>query len=76
MQEALMLFDSIANSQWFVRTAIILFLNKMDLFKSKLARSSIREYFPDYTGDEADYKPAGAYFKSKFEGLNRNPAKV
>lgn len=29
MQEALMLFDSICNSQWFVRTSIILFLNKV-----------------------------------------------
>lgn len=29
MQEALMLFDSICNSHWFVRTSIILFLNKV-----------------------------------------------
>lgn len=29
MQEALMLFDSICNSQWFVKTSIILFLNKV-----------------------------------------------
>lgn len=29
MQEALTLFDSICNSRWFVRTSIILFLNKI-----------------------------------------------
>jgi hypothetical protein len=29
MQEALMLFDSICNSQWFAQTSIILFLNKV-----------------------------------------------
>lgn len=29
MQEALVLFDSICNSRWFVRTSIILFLNKV-----------------------------------------------
>ena len=31
MQEALVLFDSICNSRWFVRTSIILFLNKVSL---------------------------------------------
>lgn len=30
MQESLALFDSICNSRWFVRTSIILFLNKID----------------------------------------------
>lgn len=30
MQEALVLFDSICNSRWFVRTSIILFLNKVN----------------------------------------------
>jgi hypothetical protein len=36
MQEALTLFDSICNSRWFVKTSIILFLNKIDRFKEKL----------------------------------------
>lgn len=30
MQESLALFDSICNSRWFVKTSIILFLNKID----------------------------------------------
>lgn len=50
MQEALTLFDSICNSKWFVKTSIILFLNKIDLFKEKLVRSPMGKYFPDYTG--------------------------
>ncbi|CAG8440689.1 14564_t:CDS:2 [Cetraspora pellucida] len=36
MQEALTLFDSICNSRWFVKTSIILFLNKIDRFQEKL----------------------------------------
>jgi guanine nucleotide-binding protein subunit alpha len=48
MQEALTLFDSICNSQWFVKTSIILFLNKIDLFKEKLPVSPMRDYFSDY----------------------------
>jgi guanine nucleotide-binding protein subunit alpha len=50
MQEALTLFDSICNSRWFTKTSIILFLNKVDLFKGKLSRSPLQKYFPDYTG--------------------------
>jgi len=33
-----MLFDSIVNSRWFIRTSIILFLNKYDLFAEKLKK--------------------------------------
>lgn len=50
MYEALMLFDSICNSQWFANTSMILFLNKVDIFKEKIRRSPIKAYFPDYTG--------------------------
>ncbi|KAI9889231.1 MAG: G-Protein alpha subunit [Vezdaea aestivalis] len=75
MQEALMLFESIANSQWFTKSALILFLNKMDLFRDKIASSPICEYFPDYTGDPSDQKVAMNFFKEKFRGLNRNPNK-
>merc|ERR1712137_688390 len=35
MREALTLFDSICNSKWFVKTSIVLFLNKTDIFKEK-----------------------------------------
>ena len=50
LEEALTLFDSICNSKWFVKTSVILFLNKKDLFQSKLAKSPIINSFPDYTG--------------------------
>ncbi|KAG6915554.1 hypothetical protein DXG01_010989 [Tephrocybe rancida] len=48
MQEALTLFDSICNSHWFVKTTIILFLNKIELFAKKLSRSPLGNYFPDF----------------------------
>lgn len=71
-----MLFESISNSQWFIQTSIILFLNKIDLFKAKLPHSPVRKYFPDYTGDLRSYKHASQYFEESFKRLNRNPAKV
>lgn len=76
MQEALMLFESISNSRWFTKTALILFLNKMDLFKTKLETSPISQYFPDCEGDCTDLDVACKFFQSKFIGLSRNPKKV
>ena len=51
MQEALTLFESICNSKWFVKTSIILFLNKIDRFKEKLPLSPMKNFFPDFDGN-------------------------
>jgi hypothetical protein len=40
MAESLVLFESVINSRWFLRTSIILFLNKIDVFKAKLPKVS------------------------------------
>ena len=70
-----MLFESIANSKWFSRSAIILFLNKIDLFRNKIGESPIPKYFPEYSGDPTDLKVACRFFDEKFRSLNKNPAK-
>jgi guanine nucleotide-binding protein subunit alpha len=73
MQEALTLFDSICNSRWFVKTSIILFLNKIDLFAEKLPRSPLEDYFPDYTGGSS-YDAACDYLLHRFVSLNQSAA--
>ncbi|KAF4981288.1 hypothetical protein FZEAL_2865 [Fusarium zealandicum] len=76
MNEGLMLWESIANSHWFTKSALILFLNKMDLFKQKLPKSPITDHgFTDYHGPKDDYKAASKYFLDKFKALNRNTDK-
>ncbi len=58
MDEAVTLFADIANSRWFKNTAMILFLNKKDLFNDKIRKVDIRSdgsdgtapRFLDYTG--------------------------
>ncbi|KAI1623429.1 hypothetical protein EDD37DRAFT_565077 [Exophiala viscosa] len=42
MGEALVLFDSLVNGTWFKDKPIILFLNKIGLFRKKLCRSDCR----------------------------------
>ncbi|TGZ77246.1 guanine nucleotide binding protein, alpha subunit [Ascodesmis nigricans] len=70
MMESLVLFDSVVNSRWFVRTSIILFLNKVDLFKEKLGRSPLSNYFPDYSGGN-DVNRAAKYLLWRFNQVNR-----
>jgi len=70
MMESLVLFDSVVNSRWFMRTSIILFLNKVDLFKEKLGRSPLGNYFPDYSGGN-DVNKAAKYLLWRFNQVNR-----
>jgi len=60
--------------RWFTKTSIILFLNKIDLFRAKLAISPLHNTFPDYTGG-SNYDSACAFLLEKFVSLNKNPSK-
>lgn len=51
MAESLVLFESVINSRWFLRTSIILFMNKIDLFAAKLPKVPLEKFFSDYTGN-------------------------
>lgn len=68
--ESLLLFDSVVNSRWFIRTSIILFLNKVDIFRDKLGRSPLGNYFPDYSGG-LDVNKAAKYLLWRFNQVNR-----
>lgn len=70
MIESLILFDSVVNSRWFMRTSIVLFLNKIDLFMQKLERSPLSKYFPDYSGG-TDTNRAAKYLLWRFNLVNR-----
>ncbi|KAF0408695.1 G protein alpha subunit [Gigaspora margarita] len=70
MQESLILFESVINSRWFLRTSIILFLNKIDLFKLKVPRVPLKDYFPEYLGGP-DINKAAKYILWRFTQTNR-----
>ncbi|KAI9628076.1 hypothetical protein H4Q26_018224 [Puccinia striiformis f. sp. tritici PST-130] len=74
MAEAATLFDSICNSQWFRQTQMILFFNKIDLFKAKLLTSPLSSRFPDYDGDNS-YESAAKFIHRNFLQLCRDPNK-
>lgn len=70
MMESLVLFDSVVNSRWFLRTSIILFFNKIDLLQQKLSRSPFSNYFPDYSGGDNPNR-AVKYILWRFNQVNR-----
>ncbi|KAH7706269.1 ODR-3 protein, partial [Aphelenchoides avenae] len=74
MVESMQLFSSICNSSWFLNTAMILFLNKRDLFADKIQRVNITTCFPDYEGGQ-NYEEAVNFIKMKFSELNQHPDK-
>ncbi|GMT10386.1 hypothetical protein PFISCL1PPCAC_1683 [Pristionchus fissidentatus] len=50
--ESIRLYEQITNSRWFVKTSMIIFLNKTDLFREKISTSkaTIAIAFPNYDG--------------------------
>jgi len=80
LAEDLKLFHDICVSKWFSATAIILFLNKSDLFREKLSEGkSISEVFPEFKGG-SDYKKSINFLKQKFmdieDPLSREPKDI
>jgi len=73
MVEALQLFKEIVNLTLFPpECAMILFLNKVDLFEEKIKTidpAKCNDYFQDYKGG-CDADAAKEYFKNKFVGLS------
>ncbi|PRP73188.1 guanine nucleotide-binding protein alpha-1 subunit [Planoprotostelium fungivorum] len=73
MVESLELFEQIANSQWFASTAIILFLNKMDLFREKIKKVPLQDLFPEYEGG-VDPQAGAAYIEKALISRVNNPS--
>lgn len=69
MEEALDLFSQIVNGRWFKETAMILFLNKIDLFRQKILTTPITvcKQFKDCPlEDEHNEKKSKRFIAQKF----------
>ena len=70
MMEQIQLFDNVVNFKSFTKTTIILFLGNISLFRQKLARNPLGNYFPDFSGG-TDADRAGEYLLERFSQVNR-----
>ena len=73
MREAIGLFRGIVNLPAFKESHIILFLNKSDLFRKKIDKFPIKDYFKDYRGDNSE-PDAIKFFEKKFCEQRRGEA--
>jgi hypothetical protein len=74
MTESLQLFGEICNSVWFQNSSLILFLNKVDLFKEKIKVKDLTCLFPEYTGG-CNYDKAAKFLEQVFGNENGNKAR-
>jgi guanine nucleotide-binding protein G(i) subunit alpha len=74
MAESLVLFESVINSRWFLRTSIILFLNKIDVFKAKLPKvPDVYPFFFPLPSDISSLQvPLDKYFPEYTGGADVN----
>merc|ERR1712228_851994 len=63
MLDSVDLFEEICNLRWFINTAMILFLNKKDLFAAKIQKVPLSVCFDEYVG----------FIRTRFESKNKNP---
>jgi len=77
LEESINVFDEVCNNKYFDQTAVILFLNKMDLFTQKLVDDKVQlsRTFPDFKGPNS-VEVAAEFIKEKFIDVNKNTEKM
>jgi len=71
IEEAAALFEEICGSQYFANSALVLFLNKRDLFAQKIREVPLRSYYPNFKG--RTYEDAVVFMRDLFLKRNPNP---
>ncbi|KAJ3113045.1 Guanine nucleotide-binding protein G(t) subunit alpha-2 [Physocladia obscura] len=74
MTESLNVFKSMCNHPMFKSTAMILFMNKIDLFRAKLETAMIANHFSEFQGPNT-YERGSEFFARQFLTQNKNPEK-
>ena len=77
MQESLKVFDSVCNNRWFLRSSILLFLNKKDVFDEKIVYSPIENCFPEYDKqDVMNIESPEIFIQSQFRKKNKTHSQI
>ncbi|RHZ82675.1 hypothetical protein Glove_106g5 [Diversispora epigaea] len=65
MTDSIQLFDTICNNPLMINTSVILFLNKIDILQNKLTFTQVKDYFPDYKGNNK-FSSVTKFFQQQF----------
>ncbi|KAJ3386436.1 guanine nucleotide-binding protein subunit alpha [Lobulomyces angularis] len=74
MVDCISLFNIIVNNPSLQNITIVLFLNKVDLFKEKLKLTNVSDYFEDFKAPQSE-KSAANFFIEKFKGTTTRQLK-
>ncbi|GAA5946696.1 hypothetical protein JCM3775_003136 [Rhodotorula graminis] len=78
LDESMQLWETIAQSRWFCKSAFVLFLNKRDRLAEKVlsGHSPLSSFLPSFTGPDGDVSAAEAFLSQLFKDLYRpSPAR-
>lgn len=70
--ESLNLFAEVLGMKWFANCPIIFFLNKKDIFEEKLKNVPLKNFLPDYTGDNS-FDSGVEFIQNKFLEKAQDP---
>uniref|UniRef100_A0A0B6ZCR3 Uncharacterized protein n=1 Tax=Arion vulgaris TaxID=1028688 RepID=A0A0B6ZCR3_9EUPU len=68
IHDAMRVFQTVTSYAGFIRSPIILFLNKKDIFQQKLKKVPLTVAFPEYTGKN-EFSEACQFIQQKFESF-------
>lgn len=73
LSESLNIFEAIVNNLVFSNVSFILFLNKTDLLEEKVKLVSIKDYFPEFTGNPMSLADVQRFLVECFRKKRREP---
>lgn len=75
MKDSIDLYGKLIKNKLLQGITLVNFMNKVDLLESKISRSKISTYFPEFKGGE-DVREAKQFFKSKYNSKNETGSLV
>eukprot|EP00095_Tigriopus_kingsejongensis_P006263 snap_masked-scaffold136_size321413-processed-gene-2.4 protein:Tk06263 transcript:snap_masked-scaffold136_size321413-processed-gene-2.4-mRNA-1 annotation:"achain structure of heterotrimeric g protein galpha-q beta gamma in complex with an inhibitor ym-254890" len=77
MRKSLKLFQTICQSEFFKQIAMILFMNKVDVFRRKLISGQhLKDFLWNYKGPDQDLQASSMFLLRQFMELNAMPPKI
>ena len=70
MTESLELFSETVNNSYFQNSTIILFFNKIDIFREKIKKVNLKNWFKDYKGENT-VEDGMKYISQKYLDQNK-----
>jgi hypothetical protein len=76
LRDSLELFEEMCASPWFRDSSFLLFLNKSDVFKTKIKNIPLTLCFRGFQGDPHDYDQCSKYIIRKFQQIHSQQANL